>query len=372
MADVRLQKLAKVLIHHSTAVKNDDHVLIEAFDIPRNFISELIDNIRQAGAHPHLHIRDSQLVRQLLHGADKEQLRITGEHELALMRKMDVYIGIRGSQNVREMADVPGDDLKNYQELILKPVHFKERVNNTRWVILRYPNPSFAQQAGMSTRAFEKFFFDVCTMDYQKMEKAMAPLVARMESAKSVRLKGPGTDLSFSIEGIPVIGCSGRHNIPDGEVFTAPVKNSVNGTIRFNTATIYQGKTFSDVSLTFKDGQIVTASADKSRALNEILDTDVGARYIGEFAISFNPYVTEPMLDILFDEKIAGSFHFTPGQAYEDADNGNRSNIHWDMVMRQTADQGGGEIYFDEQLIRKDGLFVPAELQPLNPENLLG
>jgi aminopeptidase len=237
-------------------------------------------------------------------------------------------------------------------------------------VILRYPNASFAQQAGMSTDAFEDFFFDVCTLDYRKMEAAMQPLKKLMGQTDKVRITGPGTNLQFSIKGIPIIGCSGTHNIPDGEVFTAPVRHSVNGFIQFNTPTIYQGVTFSEVFLRFENGKIIEARADKTEKLNEIFDTDEGARYVGEFALGFNPYITKPMLDILFDEKIAGSFHFTPGQAYEVADNGNRSNIHWDMVMRQTPDQGGGEIYFDNKLIRQNGLFVLDELKGLNPENL--
>jgi len=287
-----------------------------------------------------------------------------------LMKQMDAYIGIRGGMNVNELADVPQEKMRAYQDFFLKPVHFEERVNNTRWVILRYPNESFAQLAHMSTAAFEDFFFDVCTLDYEKMEKALQPLKKRMEKTDRVRLTGPETDLRFSIKDIPVIGCSGSHNIPDGEVFTAPVRDSVNGHIQYNTPTIYQGTPFSDVFLRFENGKVVEAKADKTEKINEILDTDEGARYVGEFALGFNPYITKPMLDILFDEKMAGSFHFTPGKAYEDANNGNRSNIHWDMVMRQTPEFGGGEIRFDDALIRKDGRFVPDDLQGLNPENL--
>jgi aminopeptidase len=227
-----------------------------------------------------------------------------------------------------------------------------------------------AQQAGRSTEAFESFYFDVCTFDYARMADAMQPLIQCMAAAESVQISGPGTDLRFSIKDIPVIGCSGSHNIPDGECFTAPVRDSVEGTIRFNTPTLYHGVTFTDIELTFEKGQVVTATSNNTKKLNEILDTDEGARYIGEFAIGFNPYIQQPMLDILFDEKIAGSFHFTPGQAYEDADNGNRSSVHWDMVMIQTHEFGGGEIRFDDTVIRKDGQFVIDDLKPLNPEQL--
>tara|TARA_Y100001934_G_C12114879_1_gene660310 strand:+ start:16 stop:702 length:687 start_codon:yes stop_codon:yes gene_type:complete len=225
-----------------------------------------------------------------------------------------------------------------------------------------------AQQAGRSTEAFEKFYFDVCTLDYGQLATAMAPLVDRMSDTDHVHITGPGTDLSFRIGDIPVRGCAGEHNIPDGECFTAPVRDSVEGTIRFNTPTLYHGVTFTDISLTFNNGKITDASSSDTKKLNEILDTDEGARYIGEFAIGFNPHIHRPMLDILFDEKIAGSFHFTPGQAYEVADNGNRSSVHWDMVMIQTPEFGGGEIHFDDELIRKDGQFVVDDLKQLNPD----
>jgi len=283
---------------------------------------------------------------------------------------MDAYIGIRGGLNISEMSDVPKEKMQLYEKHVLKPVHFEERVKRTKWSILRYPTPSFAQQAGMSTESFENFFFDVCTADYVKMADAMNPLQDLMEITNKVHINGPNTDLTFSIQEIPTIKCSGTHNIPDGEVFTAPVKNSVEGHINFNIPTIYQGNKFSDIYLRFKKGKIVEAKADKTEKLNEILNTDEGARYVGEFSFGINPYITRPILDILFDEKICGSFHFTPGQAYDEADNGNRSNIHWDMVMIQTREMGGGEIYFDDVLIRKDGIFIPEPLQGLNPENL--
>jgi aminopeptidase len=238
--------------------------------------------------------------------------------------------------------------------------------------VLRWPTPSMAQMAEMSTSAFEDFYFNVCTLDYARMAKAMTPLVELMQKTDRVRLRGPrDTDLQFSIKGIPAIPCDGRVNIPDGEVFTAPVKLSVNGVIHFNCPTIYRGVTHNDIRLVFREGKIVEATSTSTDKLNEVLDADAGARYVGEFAIGFNPHCTKPMKDILFDEKIAGSIHFTPGACYDEASNGNKSDIHWDMVMRQTPESGGGEIYFDDRLVRKDGRFVVPELLGLNPENLV-
>jgi aminopeptidase len=371
MHDSRLEKLADVLITHSTKVQPGEYVLIEGFDIPQEMIIALIRTVRGAGGIPLVEIKQNRIQRELLRNADEEGLKLIGEYEGYRMKQVQAYIGIRGSQNIAEMSDVPTEGMRAYEKHWLTPVHFDIRVSKTKWVVLRWPSPSMAQSAKMSTEAFEDFYFNVCTLDYSHMEKAISPLKALMEATDEVHIVGPETDLKFSIKDIPVIPCTGERNIPDGECFTAPVRGSVNGTIHFNTPTLYQGTVFNDICLHFENGKIVNASANNSEKLNDILDTDPGARYIGEFAIGFNPYINNPMLDILFDEKIAGSFHFTPGQAYEVADNGVRSSVHWDMVMIQTSEYGGGEISFDEKLIRKDGRFIPPELEGLNPENLL-
>ena len=371
MHDSRLEKLANVLTIHSTKVQPGEFVLIEGFDIPEEMIIALIRTVREAGGIPLVEIKQNRIQRELIRNADEEGLKLIGEYEGYRMERVQAYIGIRGSQNIAEMSDVPTEGMRAYEKHWLTPVHFDIRVSKTKWVVLRWPSPSMAQSAKMSTEAFEDFYFDVCTLDYNHMEKAISPLKALMEGTDEVHITGQGTDLKFSIKDIPVIPCTGERNIPDGECFTAPVCESVNGVIYFNTPTLYQGTVFNDICLHFENGKIVEASADNSEKLNDILDTDPGARYIGEFAIGFNPYINTPMLDILFDEKIAGSFHFTPGQAYEVADNGVRSSVHWDMVMIQTPEHGGGEISFDGILIRKDGQFIRPELEGLNPENLL-
>ena len=371
MHDSRLEKLADVLTTHSTKVQLGEFVLIEGSDIPEEMIIALIRTVREAGGIPLVEIKQNRIQRELLRNADEEGLKLIGEYEGYRMKQVQAYIGIGGSQNIAEMSDVPTEGMRAYEKHWLTPVHFDIRVSKTKWVVLRWPSPSMAQSAKMSTEAFEDFYFDVCTLDYNQMEKAISPLKALMEGTDEVHITGPGTDLKFSIKNIPVIPCTGERNIPDGECFTAPVRESVNGVIHFNTPTLYQGTVFNDICLNFENGKIVEASANNTEKLNDILDTDPGARYIGEFAIGFNPYINNPMLDILFDEKIAGSFHFTPGQAYEEADNGVRSSVHWDMVMIQTPEHGGGEISFDGQLIRKDGQFVLPELEGLNPENLV-
>jgi aminopeptidase len=368
MIDPRYTKLARLLVEYSTQLRKDDRVLIDAIDIPDDFTVELMRVVRRAGATPLVEVRHGRVTREILRDTNAGHAGLVRDVEMFRMKRVQAYIALRGSANINESSDVPGDRMALYSRL-LRPV-LNYRVNKTRWVVLRWPTPSMAQAAGMSTEAFEDFYFDVCTMNYPRMTKAMVPLEKRMKKADRVHIKGPGTDLAFSIKGIGAKMCKGDRNIPDGEVFSCPVKNSVNGHIQFNTPTIYSGTRFDNVRLEFKDGKVVKATANNTKRLNEILDTDAGARYVGEFSLGFNPYIQTPMCDILFDEKIAGSMHFTPGQAYEECDNGNRSAVHWDMVLIQRPEWGGGEIWFDGELIRKNGRFVPGDLKSLNPEKL--
>jgi aminopeptidase len=373
MSNTRHEDLASLLARHSTRVKAGEHVLIEAWDTPEPMLESLIDAIRAEGGHAHLALRSSRLMPAIVGGADPAALACWAECDRNRMEKMDCYVGIRGSSNISELAGLSADEQKAWGRDYLTPVHFEQRVNHTRWVVLRWPNPGMAQLAGMSTREFESFYFAVCTLDYARMAEAARPLADLMEATDRVRIVGPGdTDLSFSIRGIPVRSCTGEHNIPDGECFTAPVRDSVEGVLHCNAPTVYNGKAFDDVRLVFRSGRVVEASAGGAgtAAIEEILDTDEGARFVGEFAIGFNPRILRPMRDILFDEKIAGSFHFTPGRAYDDADNGNRSEIHWDLVTIQRPEFGGGEIHFDGKVVRRDGIFVPPELEPLNPDRL--
>lgn len=373
MIDPRITRLADVLINYSCAVKPGDKILIEAIDVPHEFTTELVRLASEAGGLPLVTLKSNVVQRALLHAAKQEQWQLIADVEKHRMENVQCYIGARGSHNISELSDVPGDKMKIYESTVWKQVHGDVRVKKTRWVVLRWPSPSMAQQAQMPTAAFEQFYFDVCTMDYAKMATAMQALKARMERTDRVHIKGPGdTDLRFSIKGIAAIPCDGKLNIPDGEVFTAPVRDSVNGVMHYNTPTLYRGVTHENIRLTFRDGKIVEATSSNTPKLNEVLDTDEGARYIGEFAIGFNPYITTPMKDILFDEKIAGSVHFTPGRAYDEAFNGNVSEVHWDMVLIQTPAYGGGELYFDDELVRKDGEFIVDDLKPLNPENLKG
>lgn len=367
--DNRIKKLADVLVNYSCDVQPGERVLV-SYDgeSAKPLVRQVIKEIYAKGGLPYAEIRDSSISREILLGCSQEQLEFMNEYLLLQMKGMDAFIGIRASDNASEHADVPSEKLSLYSK-VLYPVQ-DERVERSKWVVLRYPNYAMAQLANTSLEGFEDFYFDVCTMDYAKMDKAMDPLKELLEKTDKVRIVGPGTDLSFSIKGIGAVKCSGERNIPDGEIYTAPVKDSMNGIISYNTPSVEEGFTFENVVFEVRDGKIIKATANDNDRVNKLLDTDEGARYFGEFAIGVNPYILHPIKDTLFDEKIAGSFHLTPGQAYEDANNGNNSAVHWDLVMIQRPEYGGGEIYFDDVLIRKDGLFTLPELQGLNPENL--
>ncbi len=367
--DSRVKNLADLLVHYSCDLQKGEKILISyEGECCKPLIRQIIKEVYATGAYPYVEIRDSAITREILLGCEEEQIKFKDEIDLAQMKGMDAYIAVRAGANTSELSDVPSEKLNMYSALTQPTLDY--RVNQTKWVVLRYPNASMAQLANTSQEAFEDFYFNVCTLDYKKMSKAMDALVNLMNRTDKVQLKGPGTDLTFSIKGIGAVKCDGERNIPDGEVYTAPVKDSMNGIISYNTPSEEMGFTYENIVFEVENGKIVKATANNTDRINELLDTDEGARYFGEFAIGVNPYILHPMKDTLFDEKIAGSFHLTPGMAYEDAFNGNKSAVHWDLVMIQRPDYGGGEIWFDDVLIRKDGLFVIPELECLNPENL--
>jgi aminopeptidase len=365
MKDKRNEILARLLLDYSVKLKKGEVLYLEIKGKETLELGkEIIKYATSKGAVPFWYYNDESLSRQWVGQAKDEQFKKQAKLHLHLMKQADAYIGLRGSDNPFDLADIDRKQIDKNNSLFYKPVHLEERVKRSKWVVLRFPNNAMAQLAETSQETFEKFYYDVCCADYAKMSRAMNPLVKLMNKTDKVHITGPGTDLKFSIKKIPIVKCDGTRNIPDGEVYTAPVKNSVNGTIKFNTPSLYQGVVYNDIQFTFEKGKIIKATCSgDNKKLNKILDTDPGARYIGEFAIGVNPFILHPMKDTLFDEKIAGSFHFTPGQCYDEAPNGNNSAIHWDLVMIQRKDYGGGEIYFDDKLIRKDGVFTDAKLE---------
>jgi len=369
--DPRNRKLADQLISYSVKLQPGEKIYLEIKGLEAMELGkELVRAATEAGGVPFWYYNDETLSRGFIRNAGEDQFKAWGGFHAAIMEEVDAYIGVRGSTNPYDLADVDADRMKWHDEAYWGQVHIPIRLQK-KWCVLRYPNPAMAQLANRSTEDFADFYFRVCTLDYAKMSKAMDPLAELINKTDKVAIQGPGTDLTFSIKDLPAVKCDGGRNIPDGEVYTAPVRDSMNGVIQYNAATMRGGQKLENVRFEVKDGKIVEATCDGDvTKLNEALDIDEGARYFGEFALGVNPYITTPMLDTLFDEKIGGSFHLTPGNAYAQANNGNKSALHWDIVCIQTPEWGGGEIRFDDVLIRKDGLFVLPELEGLNPENL--
>jgi len=368
MRDPRLEILAHNLLDFSLELREGEKLLIEGEPESRELMIVLVEEAYKRGAVPFVHTGSARLQRAWLLGAAKEQMDLQTEWSMRRLHDVDASIYILAGENASEMADVPARTLETFR-VAAEPL--MDLYLTKKWVLLRYPTPSAAQAAGMSTQAFEDFCLLVSSLDYARMDAAMGPLVELMEHTDRVRITAPGTDIQFSIKGIPVMKAAGKNNIPDGEVFTAPVRDSAEGTIAFNTPSLEDGTTYERVRLTFENGRIVDADASEPEKLHTMLDTDEGSRYLGEFALGVNPHITRPMKDTLYDEKIGGSLHLTPGRSYDDADNGNRSSVHWDLVLIQTPEWGGGEIWFDDVLVREDGRFVTPELEGLNPENLV-
>ena len=371
--DSRITKLAENILYNSVRLKKGETIYLEAFDTStKDLLSELIRITIKIGATPFYFYNNMDFVRSCMEGATDKQIQAYADIHKGLMDKADCYVAIRGYDDMFALSDVADKDQERYNKIFGKQVHMQIRLPKTRWCVLRYPNNTMAATSRMSLRGFEDFYFKACLLDYSKMGQAMKPLKKLMDKTSEVHIIGKDTDLSFSLKGQKSIICDGKMNIPDGEVYTAPVKNSINGYVQFNTDTTHDGVFFSNIRLEFKDGKIVKGTSVANNAkFQKILDLDAGSRYMGEFALGVNPYVTHPILDILFDEKICGSFHMAIGNSYEDeTNNGNVSAIHWDLVKIQTKEQGGGEIWFDNKLIRKDGLFVLPELEGLNPKNL--
>ncbi|MCQ4086420.1 aminopeptidase [Saccharibacillus sp. JS10] len=370
MTDPRLRQLARTVVHYSASVQPGEKVLIRALDIHNaDVLAPFIDEIHAAGGYAFLDYGDYAVNRRMMLSGTEEQFRLDAQMKLEQMKQMDAVVLILGENNISEYADVPAEKRDSYRKWY-RPVN--EEQTKKKWILFNYPTKAYAQLAEMSTESYTQFLYDTCTMDYSRMSEAMNPLTELMTKTERVRIVAPGTDLRFSIQNMPAIKCDGKVNLPDGEVYTAPVRDSVEGTIAFNTRASYLGQNFNNVSFTFEQGKIVDCRSDNNIKLNELLDTDAGARFIGEFAIGTHPTINRVMNDIGFDEKINGSLHIALGQAYENADNDNRSDIHWDLVLLLKKEFGGGEIYFDDVLISQDGKFVIDSLAGLNPENLIG
>lgn len=360
------QLLAQKLLDHSTELESGQNIMLQLIGLNGiGLMRALVEEVRKRDANPFIRIEDTEVNRVMLeNGTPDFWKHIAAVDQLPLMRQMDAFVGIRASENIYENSGVSKEENSAYSKHFLTPVHYEERVEKTNWVVLRYPSSAFAMNAKMPTEKFREFYYNACIFDYESLEEAMKPLEEHLRKTDMIRLKGEGTDIEFSVKGQNWIPCFGKRNIPDGELFSSPILDSVNGHITY-APSVFQGKPFEFVKLEVKDGVVVDFDSSNNIALEEILDTDEGARRFGEFSFGLNPIIKEPMYDILFDEKIYGSNHLTLGKDYAIAPNGNSSSIHWDLVCI------GPDVYCDGELIRKGREFVKEELKGLNPDALI-
>lgn len=360
------KELSKKILNFSCELKKGQNVMLQLIGLNgMGLMRALVETAREMDVNPFIQINDTEIQRMLVDEGDAKFWKNQAEvDQLPLMKQMDAFVGIRASENIYEQAEVGKEENKAYSDHFLKPVHFEERVNNTNWVVLRYPSPAFAMNAKMPTEKFKEFYYKACLLDYSQLAEAMKPLEKRLRDTNMIQLKGVGTDIEFSVKGQNWIPCFGKRNIPDGELFSSPILSSVNGEITY-APSVYQGKPFEFVKLEVRDGVVVDFDSSNNEQLEEILDTDPGARQFGEFSFGLNPIIKEPMYDILFDEKIYGSNHLTLGNDYEIAPNGNESNIHWDLVCI------GADVYLDGEKIREGRTFITDDLKGLNPEKLI-
>ncbi|MDX1672875.1 MAG: aminopeptidase [Balneolaceae bacterium] len=359
-------RLAQKVLEFSCELEKGQNVMLQLNGLNGvELLRALVQVSREMEANPFVRINDTEIQRVLLEEGDEAFWENQAEvDQLPVMKQMDAFVGIRASENIYEHSRVDREANKAYADKLLQPVHYQERVNNTNWVVLRYPSPAFAMNAKMPTEEFREFYYNACLLDYSRLAEAMEPLEERLRDTDMIRLEGEGTDIEFSVKGQNWIPCYGKRNIPDGELFSSPILSSVNGVITY-APSVYQGKPFEYVKLEVKDGVVIDFDSSNNEQLEEILETDAGARQFGEFSFGLNPIIDQPMYDILFDEKIYGSNHLTLGNDYEDAPNGNESSIHWDLVCI------GADLYLDGEKIREGRKFITDDLKQLNPEKLL-
>jgi len=367
-----LSRLADVIVNDCLSIEDGDLIILEGIDLPDNLLSDFADHLLAMKIQPYVIQKSQKILIQNIQNHNSEIIGLQADFEINIMKRAKAFIGLRFPTNLYMMECLGKSDREKILTNFIKPVHFEYRNNNLQWVYFRFPTREFAKNSGQNYTEFTKNYFNASLVNYEKMAYAFDPLAKLISKCQEVRIVSDSTDLRFYMSGKGVYKSCGQHNLPDGEIFTSPDKSSIEGFIRFNIPSIYYGNYFENIELEFRKGKIVGCHAENnSDLLKSILDIDEGAKFVGEFAIGLNPFVKTPILDILWDEKMHGSLHLAIGNAYPVSNNGNKSAIHWDLILNQTSDYGGGALYFDERLVRKNGLFIDDHLQHLNPQNLI-
>jgi len=353
MTDPRAKKAAQILVDHSAKLKKGDYVQIITDPEAKELALEVYKLALQRGAYPKIVVSLPGQSYIYYKYASKEQLSKFPEISYYEIKKTDAVIYIGAPNNTKELTNVDPKKISIRQRVCKKISDY--RVNNTKWILYEYPTEALAQDAEMSLEEFTDFAYNATNVDWKKESKKQDKLKKILDKGKSVRIIGKNTDISFSIAGKKAIKCDGDHNMPDGEVFTEPVKHSINGYITYDFPAIHGGREVDGIRLEFKDGKVVKATATKNEEfLKQMLETDSGSRYVGEFGVGVNYNIKKFIKNTLFDEKIGGTIHLALGNAYQETGGENSSAIHWDMIKDLRK---GGKLYIDGKLVQENGKF---------------
>jgi len=366
MGDPRLENLAKILVNYSTEVKPGDWVVVRSSTLALPLANEVVRHALREGAHINVMLDDDQLTEITLAESTDAQLEWISPMETLLIDNIDVLIRLDASNNTHALSaiDPAKQRLQRQSRREMMQTYMQRAADGElRWVITNFPCNAFAQDADMSLSDYEDFVFAATFADqpdpvqsWQEIYDMQQHKIDWLKGKKEVKLRSPNCDLTLSVEGRTFINSAGRNNMPSGEIFTGPVEDSANGWVKFTYPAVSQGREVEGVELELKDGKVVNASATKNeKLLLTMLDSDPGARYLGEFAIGTNYGIKKFTKNILYDEKIGGSFHMALGAGYPETGSVNKSSIHWDMICDI---QKESEILVDDKLFYKDGEFV--------------
>jgi aminopeptidase len=366
MTDPRIEKLADLLVNYSVAVRPGDKVVITGGTIAEPLLKAIYTRVLLAGGYPTMMAGLPGLDEILFRNASDDQLQHVPGWQKDIISSYDVRISIGAEHNTKALTGVDPTKMVTYSQAhreLMEIALRRSAAKELRWTVALFPTDAYAQDAEMSLSEYEDFVYNACLPDaddpvayWQRFSGWQQKIVDWLKEKKTVRVTGPDTDLRLSIAGRTFENCDGRYNMPDGEVFTGPVEDSIDGKVRFSYPAIYEGHEVTGVRLRFEEGKVVDAAADKNEEfLLKIIDTDEGSRRVGEFAIGTNEGITRFTRQILFDEKINGSFHMALGIGYPETGSRNKSAIHWDLICDL---RDGGEIWVDDELIYRNGKFV--------------
>jgi aminopeptidase len=368
MTSLAYKKLAQILVDHSTSVRAGDRVAIETTTNAASLVGEIYSLVLQRGGYPHLLLNLPKQEKLLFQYASDDQLTYTPAFQKLVTEQFEVYIRVRAEVDPRALTGI-APQKQALRQKGMAPVRNamlqRGATNALRWALTQVPTEGYAREAGMSLSEYTHFVFSACHADentpdpvahWENIRNQQASIIESIQGHDEVKLIGPNVDLRLSIQGRKFNNSHGRHNMPDGEIYTGPVEDSVNGWVKFTYPAIYQGQVVEGVELKFDHGRVMDAKAAAGEAfLKTMIDTDEGSHYLGEFAIGTNYEINRFTRNILFDEKLGGTFHLALGAGYPETGSRNTSSIHWDMICDIRKD---AEIHVDGTLIYRDGKFI--------------